>query len=132
MAKEETGVMCRVNKDFLSEANKTKPKDVKYQQLNNASTIGECSLRCTYQTIAVEQPGCCEFRTSDGTCHWTGADGVPYLATEFRSKAGSTKNTRSILCTKGKWDNPIVNGCNSKYFITNVAFNISTFTYVNM
>ena len=109
MSNEDRGVMCRVNKDFLSEPNKDKPKDVKYKQLN-VSHIGECALKCTYETIEVKDTGCCEYRTSDRTCHWTGADGFPYLAPEFRTKAGNTLNTRSVLCMKGKCCKLIANG----------------------
>ena len=44
MAKEETGVMCRVNKDFLSEANKTKPK-IDMPPSSQSIVLGQSYLR---------------------------------------------------------------------------------------
>ena len=111
--------MCRVNEyiksmdyhywNWVPKIVEAIPR-VDYKELPTANSKEQCSILCTQYANKMKQPGCCEFRVDEqGNCTWTGANGHPYLAYEYRfSKVegdtlrGTSKNTMAALCSSGK------------------------------
>ena len=114
--------MCRVNElmkgwDNGVESNNGGEEEIQksmahldYVDLPQANSPDECTLLCTQEANKMLQPGCCEFRVEEeGNCTWVGANGHPYLASEYRFShinwgrvIGTSKDTMSVLCNSGK------------------------------
>ena len=115
-SESQNNVMCRVNEMNENWWPQEEPKIAEaiprldYKDLPTVKSKEECSLLCTDFANKMKQPGCCEYRVDEqGNCTWTGANGHPYLANEYRFSHveyykvhGASKNTMSVLCSKGK------------------------------
>ena len=73
-----------------------------YQQLENNTDPKDCPNLCTIAANAASTRGCCEYRVQGKQCVWTSANGVPYLAPEFREKdAKNAMDSKAVLCSSG-------------------------------